>query len=56
MEREITCLSSLLAKMGQTWDLSPDLPPSLPSLHSPRMETERDILMEKGKGLNMKAS
>lgn len=31
MEREITCLSSLLAKMGQTWDLSPDLPPFLPS-------------------------
>lgn len=31
-------------------------PPSLPSLHSPRMETERGILMEKGKGLNVKAS
>lgn len=31
MEREITCRSNLLAKMGQAWDLSPDLLPSLPS-------------------------
>ena len=26
MEREITCHSNLLAKLGQAWDLSPDLP------------------------------
>lgn len=31
-------------------------PPSLPSLHSPRMEAEKGILKEKGKGPNLKAS
>ena len=32
MEKEITCLSNLLAKMRQAWDLSPALLPFLPCL------------------------
>ena len=35
---------------------SPPSLPSLPSLHSPRMEAEKGILKEKGKGPNLKAS
>lgn len=31
MEKEITCLSNLLAKMRQAWNLSPALLPFLPS-------------------------
>lgn len=50
MEKEITCLSNLLAKMRQAWDLEPS--PSFPSffLHSPRMEAEKWHSEREGEG------
>lgn len=51
---EVTCLK---APSQDRTDLGLEpRPPSLPPLHTPRVEPERGILQEEGKGLNVKAA